>query len=481
MKNSAIALPLALLAISLPASGAVDFIKDVQPILEASCVNCHRPDGAVTAAKSKLTLESRTSAFAAPTIVPGKPEESRLYTSTIAADDAHELMPPRNPATGKLLRLRPAETAILKAWIAEGAVWPEGVTLRAQKGNEVRYPDDNPDLVAALHERIVAHSKEAAEKDMQPYTTTIVNTAVKFDMVPIPGGVFKMGSPATETGRQPDEGPQREVGIAPFWMGKCEVSWDEYLLFMDHEEEANIRKAHRLTAEELAANHGADATAHPTRPYHEMSFGMGTDGFPAISMTQHAANKYCQWLSAKTGHFYRLPTEAEWEYAARAGTTTAYFWGDDAASLGDYCWWGKNSEFAYHKIGRKKPNPWGLYDILGNVCEWTLDQYDPAYYATVTAANPWNQATQPYPHSVRGGYYDSDQPAALRCAARAHSTPEWKSVDPQLPKSIWYHTSAPYIGFRIVRPLKTPTAAEMQAYWNNGVYRDDPKVFKPGE
>ncbi len=108
---------------------------------------------------------------------------------------------------------------------------------------------------------------------------------------------------------------------------------------------------------------------------------MGKDGFPAISMTQHAANKYCEWLSAKTGHFYRLPTEAEWEYAARAGTTTAYFWGDDPAQIGDYCWYGKNSDFKYQKVGKKKPNPWGLYDMLGNVIEWTLDQYDPDFYA----------------------------------------------------------------------------------------------------
>ena len=227
-----------------------------------------------------------------------------------------------------------------------------------------------------------------------------------------------------------------------------------------------------------ALNALTDGVSRPTQPYVEMSFGMGKDGFPAISMTQHAANKYCQWLSAKTGHFYRLPTEAEWEYAARAGTTTAYFWGDDPAPMNDYCWSGKNSDFKYQKVGKKKPNPWGLCDILGNVIEWTIDQYDPSYYANSPAKDPWSKATAPYPHSARGGSWDDEDPAKLRCAARRASNKDWNIQDPQLPKSIWYHTDAQFLGFRLVRPLKTPAAAEMQAYWNSGVEKDNPKISK---
>ncbi|RYD75168.1 MAG: hypothetical protein EOP84_18720, partial [Verrucomicrobiaceae bacterium] len=194
-----------------------------------------------------------------------------------------------------------------------------------------------------------------------------------------------------------------------------------------------------------------------------------------------AALKYCQWLSAKTGHFYRLPTEAEWEYAARGGTTTAYFWGDDPNAIGEYSWYGKNSDFKYQKIGKKKPNPFGLHDILGNVAEWTLDQYNPSYYGQGQNVNPWNKATKPYPHVARGGSWDDDDVSKLRAAARRASDPTWKIQDPQLPKSIWYHTDAQFLGFRVVRPLKTPTAEEMQAYWNSGVEKDIPGLQKAGE
>jgi formylglycine-generating enzyme required for sulfatase activity len=252
-------------------------------------------------------------------------------------------------------------------------------------------------------------------------------------------------------------------------MGKCEVTWNEFELFMYPTEEKRIRASHKVSDK---LNDLTDASSRPTQPYVEMSFGMGKDGFPAISMTQHSANKYCEWLSAKTGHFYRLPTEAEWEYAARAGTTTAYFWGDDASQMDDYCWWANNSEGKYQKVGRKKPNPWGLHDILGNVIEWTLDQYSPTAYASGAASNPWVKATKPYPHSARGGSWDDDSAEKLRVAARRFSDPDWKIQDPQFPKSIWYHTDAQFLGFRVVRPLKTPSAEEMQKAWNSGVEMD---------
>jgi formylglycine-generating enzyme required for sulfatase activity len=179
-------------------------------------------------------------------------------------------------------------------------------------------------------------------------------------------------------------------------------------------------------------------------------------------------------LSARTGHFYRLPTEAEWEYAARAGTTTKYSFGDDESQLGDYAWFADNSDFKYQKVGKKKPNPWGLHDIHGNVIEWTLDQYSPDFYKqfeNAIADNPWNKATKPYPHSARGGSWDDD-PVKLRSAARRASDKTWKIQDPQLPKSIWYHTDAQFLGFRVVRPLKVPTAEEMQKYWTSGVQKD---------
>jgi len=324
-----------------------------------------------------------------------------------------------------------------------------------------------------IYQRITTESKAIPESEMKRYTNQIPGTTVNYVMVPIHGGEFLMGSPNNEKDRKPDEGPQHKVKISPFWMGQCEVTWNEYELFMYPDEEKRMRIA--MAATNSPGDELADAITHPSKPYVEMSFGMGKEGFPAISMTQHAANKYCQWLSAKTGEFYRLPTEAEWEYACRAGTTTPYFFGKDDKQLGDYAWYEQNSDFKYQKVGKKKPNPWGLYDMYGNVTEWVLDQYDPDFYkkcaAQSVSVEPWNRASQPYPHAVRGGSWD-DEASRCRSAARRGSDRAWKMTDPQLPKSVWYFSDAQFVGFRIIRPLKVPPPGDLQKCWTSGVERD---------
>jgi formylglycine-generating enzyme required for sulfatase activity len=298
------------------------------------------------------------------------------------------------------------------------------------------------------------------EAEMKPYTEALSGTEVTFDLVPIPGGTFTIGSPANEAGRKDDEGPQRKVQISPFWMGKFEVTWDEYDIW-SYNLDIKRRDVAKIAATEIDKR--SDAVTRPTKPYTDMTFGMGHDGYPAICMTQLAAKTYCEWLSEKTGHYYRLPTEAEWEYACRAGTTTAYSFGDDPEKLGEYAWYAENSEEKYQKVGLKKPNPWGLYDMHGNVMEWTLDLYLPDAYqklpADKAAANPFFSPTKLYPHATRGGSWEDD-PQRLRSAARQFSDPIWKIQDPQIPKSRWFLTDALFLGFRVVRPLAEPDAAE---------------------
>ncbi len=357
---------------------------------------------------------------------------------------------------------------------AQAYTWKEGACVAGLYGKIGSMADNDDATVPQIWKRILATlEKEALRdpRDMRPYTNTIPGTQVTYVMIPVPGGEFEMGSPENEPGRKPDEGPRHKVTVSPFWIGKFEVTWNEYELFLYPDDEKKLRTEFPV---EEAINQVSDAVSRPSKPYTEMSFGMGRDGYPAICMTQHSANKYCHWLSAKTGHFYRLPTEAEWEYACRAGTTIAYSFGDDPAQLDQYAWFEENSDFKYQKVGRKKPNPLGLHDMHGNVWEWCLDEYVPDYARVmekVGVVDPWYKATVPYPHVVRGGSYD-DPPERLRSAARRGSERAWKMRDPQLPKSIWWHSDAPWVGFRIVRPFKVPPPEQLRQYWTSGVERD---------
>jgi formylglycine-generating enzyme required for sulfatase activity len=311
---------------------------------------------------------------------------------------------------------------------------------------------------------VVAQDTNTAttEAEMKPYTETISSTDVTLEMVPIPGGTFLMGSPEHEIGRQTHEGPQREVKLDPFWMGKCEVTWEQYeswAMGID-------KKVRQLSGVPDSDDDSIDGISMPTKPWVDMSFGMGKEGYPAICMTQLAAKIYCKWLTAKTSHYYRLPTEAEWEYACRAGSQTAFCFGDDPEQLDEFAWYFDNSDEQYQKVGQKKANAWGLHDMHGNVAEWVLDQLTEGGYPAPASAeriNPVQVPTKMYPRVVRGGSW-LDDPEALRSAARQGSTVQWKRQDPQIPQSIWYHTDADFVGFRVVRPLHVPNSEEAKRF-----------------
>ncbi|NHF61471.1 formylglycine-generating enzyme family protein [Flavobacteriaceae bacterium TP-CH-4] len=289
------------------------------------------------------------------------------------------------------------------------------------------------------------------------YTEQIPATEISFDMVLVPQGEFTMGSPESEPDRKADEGPRHQVRVDSFYMGKYELTWELFELFFKQNKELFVK----LDDERVMK---IDAITRPSPPYEDPSYGMGKDGYPAVSMSAYSALVFCKWLSTITGKFYRLPTEAEWEYAARAGSDTAYSFGDSIPDLDAYAVYYKNSGNAYAKVGSKQPNAWGLYDMHGNVAEWTLDEYKEDAYATMEAENPWITPTVIHPRVIRGGSWDDDADA-LRSAARRASSLKLQKRDPQIPKSFWWFTDANFVGFRVVSPAKQPTPEEQQKFW----------------
>jgi formylglycine-generating enzyme required for sulfatase activity len=229
---------------------------------------------------------------------------------------------------------------------------------------------------------------------------------------------------------------------------------------------------------QLTDENQIDAVTAPSKLY-EPSFTYETGDDPrqpALSMSQYAAKQYTKWLSLLTDTFYRLPTEAEWEYACRAGTQTAYCFGDDPQQLSEYAWVYEQAEEDYvtAQVGQLKPNPWGLYNMHGNVSEWVLDQYDEEHYAkfagqTVTAADLVNWPTKLFPRVLRGGSWSTEDPAECRSAARRPSDDdEWRSYDPNSPQSPWWFASedGQTVGFRLIRPATSPPRAEWEKYWD---------------
>lgn len=316
---------------------------------------------------------------------------------------------------------------------------------------------------------VYPHDSGAFEK----YTETIPLTTVTFNMVPVPGGTFEMGSPETEPCRRPDEGPIRTVQVKPLWMGEIEVSWREYLAFYAATSTGAKTAGETQAGREGGVQRSPDAITGPTPPYGAPDQGWGKGLRPAITMSWHAAETYCRWLSKVTGKKYRIPTEAEWEYACRAGFQTPYPFTGDPKKLTALSW--RNRVFgtddtvinryvvSLRNSGDKTqlpyantPNAFGLYNMLGNVKEFCLDWYAPDTYrqeAGVVVENPSGPLSGTE-HVVRGGSYASD-PADLRSAARDRTyTDRWLVTDPQSPKSIWWYSDSKDVGFRIVREWK---------------------------
>lgn len=339
------------------------------------------------------------------------------------------------------------------------------MTILPEKPKELPAKDQF-ELTKRIHALIAKKAKQEAGKGYEVKIPKADDAPLK--LVAIPGGEFKFGG-------------KKNVKIAPFWMTETEITWKHYNPFWQNDPEfKNPRNKDgtldldedRYTTDypDLDKTPLVDAVSQPTTQYHDMfvqgSFKHAPE-YPAMDMTNHAAAKFCQWLSAQTGHFYRLPTEAEWEYACRAGSTTAYSFGDDAAKLSDYAWFEDNGDFTYHPVGKKKPNAWGLFDMHGNVAEWTIDGFaaDSIESLKENTQGPWIFPNKRYPRVIKGGSAD-DGAGLLTSAARKASDPILKNQDPQTPKSVWYHTDGQFIGFRVIRPVDIPSAEEMHLFWN---------------
>ncbi len=314
---------------------------------------------------------------------------------------------------------------------------------------------------AALVVLVLAADTLGAQPPGGRLTQRVSGTGIELTLVPIPGGTFRIGSPIEEKDRDDDEGPTRTVQVHSFWMTIHEITHDQFGPFRH-------RRLDSKEGSSAAIPFDADGVTRPSPPYEDPAHGMPKGDHPVVGMTRLAALRYAHWLSEKTGRLYRLPTEAEWEYACRAGGTTAFGFGDDPAVAPEHGWFDGNSGGTYHRVGLKAANRWGLYDLHGNVAEWVMDTYDPGAYAALPLRPPAVDPMLGDPTRgrgvVRGGAFD-DPPARLRCAERFPEAAAWKRRDPQIPKSRWWNTDSPHVGFRLVSPARDQSVAEIAEYW----------------
>ena len=316
-------------------------------------------------------------------------------------------------------------------------------------------------------DEIVSGSKEiftepAIISSFTTFDEKIPGTPVSFKMIAIAGGEFKMGTPPDEPFRRNDEGPVINVAVDSFWIGEIEVSWNEYQAFFNATASQGRKEAVEVDEE-------TDGISGATPPWGAPDQGWGKGTRPAITMSFLGAETYCRWLSSVTGKKYRLPTEAEWEFAARGGTETPYFFegspkdfeskgflskifGVDTTTINSYAIYQENSPSKTQEPAKVWANPYGVKNMLGNVAEFCLDFYDPTVYAKYpkgVVKNP-RGPRDGMEHVVRGGAYNNSA-KDLRAGRRDFTrTKDWLVTDPQIPKSIWWYSDSKNVGFRVV-------------------------------
>lgn len=267
-------------------------------------------------------------------------------------------------------------------------------------------------LAPVLHSGAAARAQTAAPGALQAYRETIAGTVVSFEMVPVPGGTVTVAG--------------QSVDVKPFLIGRTEVTWDMYDVFS-------------LGLDASKSGSGADAIARPSQPYGAPDYGWGHAGYPAISVAHQASQAFAEWLSNKTGKKYRLPTEAEWTRAAALAVGKNPLTAERIEAL---AWHRGNASARTHPVATKTADALGLFDLFGNAAEWV----------TTGDGGPASAAGRPSDDArvTRGGSF-RDAPETLGPGARALQDDSWNERDPQLPKSRWWLSDGPFVGFRLVR------------------------------
>lgn len=427
----------------------------------ANCVDCHLPPGGMDYYQAKLTTGARDIYGV---LFKDKEEMNWQLKSTREAAAEHVYEASCLHCHQNLFpRTLTAKGADAHLYFDQNRDALRCINCHLQTGHYHEKAELTEEIVSADNRNRLIYSSPAFPDSFKNFTEMIPGSTVHFEMAAIAGGTFIMGSPQSESLREADEGPQHPVEVNSFWMGTIEVSWQEFEVFLKETGVKSSAEAKALAAMDKVQ---LDAISGPTPPYGNPDQGWGRGLRPAISMTHYAARTYCEWLSQKTAKKYRLPTEAEWEYACRAGSEGAYFFkgapddfdterlanrlfGADT-TINRYLVYAANSSGSTHMPFSKKANAFGLFNMPGNVKEFCLDYYQAQAYSQTPATDNQLPSAGDKEFVIRGGSFKSSAGDVRSAARESTRSKAWLITDPQMPKSRWWYSDCNDVGFRVV-------------------------------